>query len=333
MEIPADLVLAPEQERTLRQLIGLDERPAYDPSIAEDLRDRLVAGIGDRTTPGGVWIGKTRVTEWAQCEGLLAADLHDELPEFEHDEKSAIGAVLHRAIQADVELLGPSRGDGSERVFCAYAVERLTVGEKADEAFAAYWTACAEDERARVLASAQALLATFRRIFPPLGALRQTLKPSAEFRVKATLGTDVVRMSGVVDLALGAAEAPPKGDGPPPPPRATRLLIDHKTGGAYRDHVEDLRFYALLHTLHRGAPPYRIASYYAGSGEWQAEDIAYEILEHAADRAASAARRAIDLLEGDEPELRAGPWCGWCPRAAGCPARAAADAAGAAPTA
>lgn len=327
MEIPADLDLAPEQDRTLRQLIGVGDRPAYDPGLADELRDRLIAGIGDRTTPGGVWIGKGRVTEREQCEGLLAADLLEEMSPFEHDEKSAVGAILHRAIQADIEVLGPSRGDGSERFFCALAAKRLSEGEKADEAFTAFWTMCGEDARARLLASAEEMLATFRRVFPPLGALRQTLKPSAEFRVKASLGTDVVRMSGVVDLALGAADAKPKGDGAKPPPRATRLLIDHKTGGAYREHVEDLRFYALLHTLHRGAPPYRIASYYAGSGEWQAEDIAYEILEHAADRAASAARRAIDLLEGDAPELRAGPWCGWCPRAAGCSTRAAADAA------
>jgi hypothetical protein len=332
VELPADLDLTPDQDRTLRQLIGVGERPEYDPSIAEDLRDRLVAGIGDRTTPGGVWIGKARVSEWAQCEGLLAADLFEELPPFEHDEKSAVGAVLHRAIQADIELVGPSRGDGSERFMCACAVQRLTTGEKADEAFTTFWSSCGDEARARITGSAEEMLATFRRVFPPLGALRQTLKPSAEFRVKASLGTDVVRMSGVVDLALGAAEAQPKEGAPPAPRHATRLLIDHKTGGAYREHIEDLRFYALLHTLHHGAPPYRIASYYAGAGDWQAEDVAYEILEHAADRAASAARRAIDLLEGESPELRAGPWCGWCPRAAGCATRAAAANAAAAPT-
>jgi hypothetical protein len=278
-----------------------------------------------------VWVGKGRVAEWSQCEGLFAADLHDELPDFEHDERSAVGAVLHRAIQADIELVGPSRGDASERFICAYAVGRLTTGERADEAFAAFWGSCAPDAQGRILAAAEEMLATFRRVFPPLGALRQSLKPSAEFRVKATIGTDVVRMSGVVDLALGAAEPKPKAsaqaDGPKAPPRATRLLIDHKTGGAYREHVEDLRFYALLHTLQHGAPPYRVASYYAGSGEWQAEDITYEVLEHAADRAASAARRAIDLLEGEAPELRAGPWCGWCPRAPGCATREASETA------
>lgn len=315
--------LSPEQERTYRLLIGVGERPGYDSGLAEDLRSRMEAAVGERTTPGGVWIGKRRVSEWAQCEGLLAADVLEEMPEFAHDEKSALGKIFHRAVQADVELVGKARGDGSEGHMCRYAIRRLAARredpddpEKFDDAFALFWNALDEPTQERILGEAVQMLATFRRVFPPMADLRADHIPSAEFRMRAQLLEGVVTMSGRVDLALGR----------PVDGKATRLLIDHKTGGAFPEHAEELRFYALMHTLQRGAPPYRIASYFATSGEWQAEDIEYEILEHVADRAATAARRAIDFLEGDPPEdLKSGPWCGWCPRASGCPARIAAD--------
>ena len=89
--------------------------------------------------------------------------------------------------------------------------------------------------------------------------------------------------------------------------RAQRLVIDLKTGGAYPEHVEDNRAYALLHTLRFGVPPYRVASFFLEGGTWQAEDVQEELLFHAADRVIATARAASSLRAGREPVLTARP--------------------------
>jgi len=120
-------------------------------------------------------------------------------------------------------------------------------------------------------------------------------------------------VSGKVDLMLGRPDQRE-------PMRATRLLIDLKTGGAYPEHAEDNRFYALVHALRFGVPPYRVASFFLEGGTWQPEDVSERTLEHAADRVVAAARAAASLRAGREPTLTAGRWCGWCPRVDVCPA-------------
>ena len=82
------------------------------------------------------------------------------------------------------------------------------------------------------------------------------------------------------------------------PMRGQRLLIDLKTGGAYPEHAEDNRAYALLHTLRFGVPPYRVASFFLEGGTWQAEDVHEELLFHAADRVIATARAASSLRAG-----------------------------------
>ena len=74
-----------------------------------------------------------------------------------------------------------------------------------------------------------------------------------------------------------------------------------------------MRFYALLLTLRFGVPPYRVASLFLDSGEWQSEEVSEETLLHAADRVVAAARTAGAVLAGREPRLTPGAWCGWCP--------------------
>ena len=115
-------------------------------------------------------------------------------------------------------------------------------------------------------------------------------------------------ISGRPDLILG---------------RSDRLVLDLKTGTARPVHAEDMRFYALLATLVFGRAPYRVATVFLESMEWQAEDVAEEMLVHAADRVAETARSAAELLGGRrQPRLSGGPHCRWCPRSAVCPASA-----------
>ena len=152
----------------------------------------------------------------------------------------------------------------------------------------------------------------FQGSFPPLKELRRELTPISEMPVKAELLGGALVLSGRIDLVLGAPDRLE-------PTRATRLAIDLKTGNAYPEYPEDLRYYALLLTLRFGVPPYRVASLFLESGEWQAEDVGEVALQHAADRVIAAARAAAALWNGREPELTPGVYCGWCPRAEVCP--------------
>jgi hypothetical protein len=155
-------------------------------------------------------------------------------------------------------------------------------------------------------------LELFRATLPPLRPLRRELAPSTEWHVRSELLGGALVLSGQLDLVLGAASAAE-------PNRATRLAIDLKTGRAWPEHAEDMRFYALLLALRFGVPPYRVATLYLDSGEWQAEDVDARVLDRAADRVIEAVRAAAASQGGHRLPLRPGPYCSWCPRVATCP--------------
>jgi len=146
--------------------------------------------------------------------------------------------------------------------------------------------------------------------------------PLPELRVAAEVAHGRVVLSGKVDLVL---IRPEPGSGRAA--RPLRLAVDLKTGSPRSQHAEDMRLYALLMALRYGVPPYRVATFFLESGEWQPEDVTEETLGRAIDRVVAAVRTALSLLGGAEAALHPGPYCGWCPRAPGCPAFAAARAA------
>jgi PD-(D/E)XK nuclease superfamily len=153
----------------------------------------------------------------------------------------------------------------------------------------------------------------FEASFPPLRELRRELSPATELPIRAELLGGALVVSGKLDLLLGTPDRLE-------PMRATRIAIDLKTGSAYPQYAEDNRLYALVLALRFGVPPFRVASFFLEGGTWQAEDVAEDTLFHAADRVIEAARSAASMRSGRDPSLTPGPWCGWCPRAAGCPA-------------
>ena len=155
-------------------------------------------------------------------------------------------------------------------------------------------------------------LELFRATLPPLRRMRRELAPSTEWHVRAELLGGALVLSGQLDLVLGAGSTAE-------PNRATRLAIDLKTGRAWPEHAEDMRFYALLLALRFGVPPYRVATLYLDSGEWQAEDVDARVLDRAAERVIEAVRAASASQSGHRLPLRAGPFCAWCPRAPTCP--------------
>jgi len=115
-------------------------------------------------------------------------------------------------------------------------------------------------------------------------------------------GAGRVLLRGKVDLALGRAEGT----------QAKVLIVDFKTGRPLPVHTDDLRFYALLETLRVGVPPYRLATFSLDSGTGVSEDVDEQVLLAAARRTVAGVARLIELEEGRDALLRAGPACRWC---------------------
>jgi PD-(D/E)XK nuclease superfamily len=299
------MLLTDPQRRTLDRLIGTGERPLFASDLRQRLVDRIEGAARELELPEPLWLGKEALNQLTRCEGRFAARLLGEDPPFEHSINTASGVLVHKAIEVDV---GARDGLDPHQV-ATTAAERLTERE---ERFAEFWRERSAPEQDEILMDVVRKVTLFQGSFPPLRELRREMAPVTELPVRAELLGGDLTLSGKVDLVLGVPDRLEPG-------RASRLAVDLKTGGAWPEYAEDMRFYALLMTLRFGVPPYRVASLFLDSGEWQAEEVSEETLHHAADRVIAAARAARAVLGGREPALTPGPWCGWCPRAFTCP--------------
>jgi PD-(D/E)XK nuclease superfamily protein len=291
--------LSPAQRRTLEQLIGLGSMPSFDPGLEKRVRRALEDGLAAAgLEPGAgeqIWLGKHRLNDRQRCEGLFQAGLLHEGPPFEHSRFTAAGRLFHKAIELDI---------ATERRFDPFSVCEQAAGRAAeqDSSFGDHWNGLDPFQRADLLTDASGHLSLFRDSFPPL---ERRWAPQPELRLKVVLAGGRVVLSGAPDLVVG---------------RSRRLAIDFKSGRAWPEHPEDMRFYALLLLLRTGVPPYRVATFFLESGEWQAEDVSDQTLERASERVVAAARTAVELAAGRSPELSPGPYCPRCPRVSSCPA-------------
>ena len=297
--------LTDPQQATLHGLIGTGDRPTFAPDLPQRLRDRIEDAVRELELREPLWLGKEKLNQHSRCEGQFHAAITGQSAPFSHSARSAYGVLLHKAIEVEV---------GAREPLDPHQVAQVAVGRvlEREERFAEYWAGLAVPEQDDVLMEVVRRVTLFQASFPPLKPLRRQLGPISELRVRAELlGGDLV-LSGQIDLVLGLPDAIE-------PTRATRLAVDLKTGGAYPEFAEDMRFYALVMTLRFGVPPYRAASLFLESGTWQSEDVTESLLHHAADRVIGAARAAVGLVNGREPALRPGSYCVWCPRASTCP--------------
>jgi hypothetical protein len=297
--------LTPAQQRTLDELIAKGgPRPVFPADLAHRLRSQLRGALEPLELARPVWLGKHRLNDHGRCEGLLTAGLQGEMPTFEYRRQTAAGSLAHKAIEIDV----PRRRADDVATVVDRAVGQLCAR---DEAFGMYWRGLDDIDASDVREEAVRLVEQFRMTFPPLP---RAWTPMVEFPIRQEFGRVIV--SGRVDLVIGGQDLEE-------PMRARRLAVDLKTGRAWPEFPEDMRLYALLLTLRTGVPPFRVASVFLDSGEWQAEDVSEEVLFHAADRVIEAARAWAEILRGRPPLLRPGPHCRWCPRAPACPGLAA----------
>ena len=121
--------------------------------------------------------------------------------------------------------------------------------------------------------------------------------PRTQERLEVPLCGGRVVLAGVVDLVLGS----------PAQDRASVCLVELKSGGRRIEHRGDLHFYALLEALRSGAPPFRIATYYSGTGELDAEPVAEDTLVGALSRTLDGTVRLCRLAAGVEPVRRPEP--------------------------
>lgn len=299
--------LSPSQRRTLDGLIGSVDHAAFPTDAVPRLRDRIEETARAFELREPLWLGKSNLGDLARCPGLFDAVRAGERAPFAFSARSAAGRLAHKAIELEVA----GRQDREPHGLVEQAAERLTE----DTAFAAYWEGLDALRRDENLMDAAKTLELFRSTMPPLRRMRRELTPSTEWQVRVELLGGALVLSGQLDLVLGWGSADPA--------RATRLAIDLKTGRAWPEHAEDMRFYALLLALRFGVPPYRVATLYLESGEWQAEDVDERVLNRAADRVIEAIRAAAASSAGRRAELTPGPYCTWCPRSLTCPSSAA----------
>jgi hypothetical protein len=304
--VQTTLELSPAQRRTLDGLIGESRRAAVPSDAVQRLRDRIEEAARAFELPDPLWLGKSNLNDLGRCPGLFDAVRSGERGPFEFSPRSAAGKLAHKAIE--LEVAGREERDPHELV--EQAAERL----HEDRAFGAFWDGLDPLRRDETLMDGAKTLELFRSTMPPLRLMRRELAPSTEWHVRVELLGGSLVLSGQLDLVLGA-QAADRG--------AHRLAIDLKTGRAWPEHAEDMRFYGLLLALRFGTPPYRVATLYLDSGEWQAEDVDEVVLGRAADRVIDAVRAAAASDAGRPLELRPGPYCTWCPRAQTCPQSAA----------
>jgi hypothetical protein len=290
------------QRRTLERLIDGGRLPVLSDGFPGALERRLEIAVREAGIDERLVLTKARLSDAGRCEGRFESALLREAPPFEHSAKTASGLVVHKAVELDV-------GARSERD--AYSLAELAASRLADDddAFATYWAGVAETDRDQLLMRATTALVLFRETFPPLRVLRARLTPMTEWRLRAELAGGLLVLDGRIDLSLGRP-ADPSG----------RLLLDIKGAGAWPEHAEDLRFYALVHFLRFGAAPSRVASVFLSSGTWQVEDVTERVLVRAAERIEAAIVLAGRLRGAAAPSLAPGRYCSWCPRVRSCPA-------------
>ena len=291
-----DVALNPAQADLLAQLRSTDEDDrTFDPGLRQELRAELEARIDPfvGTLPEApLFLNKHKLSQVHGCEVRFLAE--DAERGFAWTPALARGTVAHKAIELSMNLAGSP----PPLVLVDDAIERL---RDSDRSLGEWLQTCSEGDRAELRGEANDQVAKFLECWPPL---KRAWRPVTESKVSADLCGDAVRLSGKVDLSIGAARGNVAG----------KVLIDLKTGMFSPAHVDDLRFYALVETLRLGTPPRRVATHYLDSGRLQPEDVTEGVLFAAVDRIAEGVARLVELHhDGREPVTRTGPVCRWCP--------------------
>ncbi len=292
MESPPEL--NPAQEEVLAQLgASREERPRFDAALRHQLRRELEDGleplIAEIDPNDLMFVSKHLLGRVMGCERRFLAE-DDE--EFEWSVPIARGTIAHKAIELSIHW----RREPEPLVLVDESISRLSEGV---DGLADWLQTCTEVERAELRAEANDRVVKFLECWPPL---KTQWRPVTESRLRLEIHDRIV-LSGKVDLALGQAT----GD------MAGKVLIDLKTGGFSPQHLDDLRFYALMEAVRLGTPPRRLATYYLDQGRFLPEDVTEDLLFSTVARVVDGCTKVIEVRRRDgEPSTAPGPACRWC---------------------
>ena len=299
MESPVEL--NPAQQEVVAMLgASRAERPVFEPTLRAELNAAIEQGLEPLRERAAkiddtIWVSKHTLGQVMGCERKYLAE--QEAP-FEWSVPLARGSIAHKAIELSIHW----RREPEPLALVDEALSRLTEG---DDSLGDWLQTTSETERAELRAESNDRVVKFIECFPPLKA---QWRPVTESRLRLEVH-DCFVFSGKVDLTLGH----PEGN------RAGKVLIDLKTGGFSPQHLEDLRFYALVETIRLGTPPRRIATYYLDQGSFVPEDVTEGVLFAAAARLIDGTTKIVELLGSErEPNLVVGQICRWCPALSDC---------------
>ncbi len=286
--------LNPAQEEVLAQLgAPREQRPRFDAALRHQLRreldDALEPMLADLPADETMFVSKHLLGRIMGCEKRFLAEDDDQ---FAWSVPLARGTIAHKAIELSIHW----RREPDPLVLVDESIARLSEGI---DGLADWLQGCTEVERAELRAEANDRVVKFLECWPPLKA---QWRPVTESRLRLELHDRFV-LSGKVDLALGQAE----GD------LAGKVLVDLKTGGFSPQHLDDLRFYALIEAIRLGTPPRLLATYYLDQGRFLPEPVTEELLYSAVARVVDGIERVLDTRKRSrEPRTSPGPACRWC---------------------
>ena len=297
------LSLNEAQDRVVRELGATSEqRPVFPDGLAAGLRERLTTALAPAAASiengESVYVSKFLLSQVLGCE---TRHLHELQQDFAWSVPVARGTVAHKAIELSVHW----RTIPIANELVDQAIASLT---NDGSPIADYLLHLPEAEHAQLRSDAANATQAFLDGFPPLRNKPQW-RPAVEVRGRWECHDGKIILSGKVDLSLGG----PSGD------RSGRVFIDLKTGRRSRNHVDDLRYYALVETIRFGTPPRALASYYLDESRLSVETVTQDLLWSAADRVVAGIERHQTLLLGeDDAVFRPSIACRWCPILSDC---------------
>ncbi|MEX1100867.1 MAG: PD-(D/E)XK nuclease family protein [Actinomycetota bacterium] len=289
----------PNRLRVVRDLLGWDEslRPRSPaPSNEPDLADRVRAELEERLWPlarrhaqsgRNLYASKHRIAAVLRCEGSWVAP-----DEFTWSIPVARGRLVHKAIEM---TLTARRGELPPMELVDIALTSL---KSKDDGLSDYLNQCDPGSESELVADSSNLLTTFLNDFPPINA---RMTPRIECSVRVDLCDGTITLAGKYDLALGRPGQDPVS------------IVDLKSGDEHQEHMEDLRFYALLELLKTGVPPVMIGSYYLNSSTPRSQPVDEGTIESASRRTVDAISRMAQLEFGErDADLSPGSYCSFC---------------------